>query len=75
MTQRKSIFSVFLTNGKNEMLNFNGMRFPKEVILVCLRWYAAYPVSTRHLEEMMEERGVLVDHSTVSRRVMLSTFH
>ena len=49
------------------MLNFKGMRFPVEVILVCIRWYAAYPLSSRHLEEMMEERGVLVDHSTVSR--------
>ena len=49
------------------MLNFKGMRFPAEVILVCIRWYAAYPLSTRHLEEMMAERGVLVDHSTVSR--------
>ena len=48
------------------MLIFKGMRFPVEVILVCIRWYAAYPLSTRHLEEMMEERGVLVDHSTVS---------
>ena len=43
------------------------MRFPIEVILVCIRWYAAYPLSSRHLEEMMEERGVTVDHSTVSR--------
>jgi putative transposase len=49
------------------MLNFKGMRFPVEVILMCIRWYAAYPLSTRHLEEMLEERGVLVDHSTVSR--------
>ncbi|MEQ1816776.1 MAG: IS6 family transposase [Nitrosomonas sp.] len=44
-----------------------GMRFPIEVILVCIRWYAAYPLSSRHLEEMMEERGVTIDHSTVSR--------
>ena len=43
------------------------MRFLIEVILVCIRWYAAYPLSCRHLEEMMEERGVTVDHSTVSR--------
>ncbi|SCZ85449.1 hypothetical protein NSMM_380071 [Nitrosomonas mobilis] len=33
------------------------MRFPIEVILVCIRWYAAYPLSCRHLEEMMEKRG------------------
>jgi transposase-like protein len=36
------------------------MRFPIDVILVCIRWYAAYPLSYRHLEEMMEERGVLL---------------
>ncbi|CUI05464.1 hypothetical protein BN2497_5705 [Janthinobacterium sp. CG23_2] len=42
------------------MLNFKGMRFPIDVILVCIRWYAAYPLSYRHLEEMMEERGVSV---------------
>ena len=67
MSQRKSIFFVFSTSDKNAMLNFKGMRFPVEVILVCIRWYAAYSSSTRNLEEMMEERGVLVDHSTVSR--------
>jgi len=49
------------------MLNFKGMRFPIDVILVCIRWYAAYPLSYRHLEEMMEERGVSVDHSTINR--------
>jgi putative transposase len=49
------------------MLVVKGMRFPIEVTLVCIRWYAAYPLSCRHLEEMMEERGVTVDHSTVSR--------
>lgn len=49
------------------MLNFKRMRFPIDVILVCIRWYAAYPLSYRHLEEMMEERGVLVDHSSINR--------
>lgn len=33
---------------------------------MCIRWYAAYPLSYRHLEAMMEERGVSVDHSTVN---------
>ena len=32
------------------MLNFKGMRFPIDVILVCIRWYVAYPLSYRHLE-------------------------
>ena len=49
------------------MLNFKGMRFLIEVILVCIRWYVAYPLSYRHLEEMMQERGVLVDHSSINR--------
>ncbi|MET3139423.1 putative transposase [Undibacterium sp. GrIS 1.2] len=43
------------------------MHYPLEVMLTCVRWYAAYPLSLRHVEEMMAERGVFVDHSTVSR--------
>ena len=49
------------------MLNTKGLRFPIDVILVCIRWYAAYPLSYRHLEEMMQERGVFVDHSSINR--------
>ena len=49
------------------MLNTKGMRFPIDVMLVCIRWYAAYPLSCRHIEEMMEERGVSLDHSTIGR--------
>jgi len=49
------------------MLKMKGMRFPKEIILLCIRWYAAYPLSYRNLEEMVQERGVYVDHSSVSR--------
>ena len=36
-------------------------------MLVCVRWYVAYPLSLRNLEEMMAERGISVDHSTVHR--------
>ena len=43
------------------------MHYPLEVMLVCVRWYAAYPLSFHHLEEVMTERGVFVDHSTVHR--------
>ena len=49
------------------MLVTKGMRFPIDIILVCIRWYATYPLSYRHLEEMMEERGVFVDHSSINR--------
>jgi putative transposase len=43
------------------------MHYPLDVMLTCVRWYAAYPLSLRHIEEMMAERGVLVDHATVHR--------
>lgn len=43
------------------------MHYPLEVMLTCVRWYAAYPLSLRHIEEMMRERGVFVDHATVHR--------
>ena len=49
------------------MLNTKRMRFPIDIILVCIRWYAAYPLSYRHIEEMMQERGVFVDHSSINR--------
>ena len=49
------------------MIKTKGLRFPIDVILVCIRWYAAYPLSYRHLEEMMQERGVGVDHSSINR--------
>ena len=36
-------------------------------MLLGVRWYVAYPLSTRHVEALMEERGVDVDHSTINR--------
>jgi transposase-like protein len=43
------------------------LHYPLDVILTCVRWYVANPLSLRHLEEMMSERGVSVDHSTAHR--------
>lgn len=43
------------------------LHYPLEVMLTCVRWYVAYQLSLRHLEEMMAERGISVDHSTVHR--------
>jgi transposase-like protein len=53
-------------------ISFKGTHFPKEVILMGVRWYVAYPLSTRHVEELMEERGVEVDHSTIKPTVCSS---
>ena len=43
------------------------LHYPLDVMLTCVRWYVAYPLSLRHLEQMMAERGIAVDHSTVHR--------
>jgi len=48
-------------------VSFKGAHFPKEVILMGVRWYVAYPLSTRHVEELLAERGIDVDHSTINR--------
>src|SRR5215831_20996176 len=51
-----------------------GMRwylaYPLSYILMGMRWYRAYPLSYRHVEELMEERGVPVDHATIQRWVV-----
>jgi putative transposase len=52
------------------MINFKGAHFEKDIILTCVRWYVAYPLSYRQLEELMQERGVCVDHATINRWVL-----
>ena len=39
-------------------ISFKGAHFPQDIILMGVRWYVAYPLSTRHVEELMVERGV-----------------
>jgi transposase-like protein len=40
-----------------------------DIILLCVRWYPRYALSYRNLEEMMRERGLTVDHTTIYRWV------
>jgi len=49
------------------MIDFKGSQFERDIILWGVRWYVAYPISYRQLEEMMAERGVEVDHSSLNR--------
>jgi putative transposase len=49
---------------------FKGRHFDRSVILLCVRWYLAYNLSLRNLEEMMAERGISVDHATIHRWVI-----
>ncbi|MGB6162277.1 MAG: hypothetical protein WCF33_09070 [Pseudonocardiaceae bacterium] len=42
-----------------------GFRFPREVIVLVVRWYLRYGLSYRDIEEPLAERGIEVDHVTV----------
>ena len=55
------------------MISFKGAHFVKDIILTCVRWYLAYPLSYRQLEELMQEREVSVDHATINRWVLKYT--
>ncbi len=52
------------------MGNFKGSQFEREILLWAVRWDVAYPLSYRQLQEMMGERGVTEDHSTLNRWVL-----
>ena len=49
---------------------FKGRHFQDELIVVCVRRYLRYSLSYRDLEELMAERGLRVDHSTLARWVL-----
>jgi putative transposase len=51
-------------------VSFKGTHFPQDIIRMGVRWYVVYPLSDRHVEELMEERGVPVDHATIQRWVV-----
>ncbi len=48
-------------------ISFKGRHFQHDMILHSMRWYLAYALSYRDIEEMMAERGFSVDHSTINR--------
>lgn len=52
------------------MIVFRGRHFPKDVILMAVRWYVAYPLSYRNIEELLAERGISADHATLNRWVI-----
>jgi transposase-like protein len=43
---------------------FQGRHFEPEIIATCVRWYLRFSLSLRNVEEMMAERGLMVDHTT-----------
>jgi transposase-like protein len=53
--------------------SFAGFRFPPEVIMLAVHWYLRYSLSYRDVEELLAERGILVDHVTLYRWVQRFT--
>jgi len=65
-------WAATLESGAKEMAEtdlFKWGHFEKTVILTCVRWYLRYSLSYRDLEEIMRDRGVKVDHTTIYRWV------
>jgi transposase-like protein len=55
-----------------EQQQFKWRHFQADIILLCVRWYLRYALSYRDLEEMMRERGLQIDHTTIYRWVQYS---
>ena len=51
-----------------------GRHFDPEIILLCVRWYLWFSLSLRDLEEIMAERGVRIDHTTIWRWTQVLLF-
>jgi putative transposase len=51
-------------------ISFKGRHFFKDIILMAVRWYVAYSLSYRDIEELIAERGINVDHATINRWVI-----
>jgi len=49
---------------------FKWKHYQSDIIILCVRWYLKYPLSYRNLQEIMEERGLFINHSTIYRWVV-----
>ena len=47
---------------------FKGRHFDQDVIVLCVRWYLSFKLSSRDLVQMMSERGIVLAHTTILRR-------
>ena len=50
-------------------ISFKDQHFQRDMIVQSIRWYLAYALSYRDIEEMMQERGFSVDHSTINQAI------
>jgi transposase, IS6 family len=52
-----------------ELMDFKWKHYQPEIIMLCCRWYLKFSLSYRNLEEIMNERGLTTDHTTIMRWV------
>jgi transposase, IS6 family len=72
LNARKIRLDGIFTRDRPAMIKSNPFKwrhYQSEIILLCVRWYSRYALSYRDLEEMMEERGLSLDHTTIYRWV------
>ncbi|SFO31466.1 hypothetical protein SAMN05216332_110112 [Nitrosospira briensis] len=69
MQKIRSVVHYDVLQGRSSMSDFKWRHFRGEIILSCVRWYCKYGITYRDLEEMMLERGLDVDHTTLYRWV------
>ena len=65
----KGARAVLRGGGDSNAVSLPDRHYESEIILLCVRWYLRYSLSYRDLEEMMRERGLSVDHTTIYRWV------
>ena len=46
---------------------FKGRHFDRQIIILCVRWYLTFKLSSRDLVAMMAERGITLAHMTILR--------
>jgi hypothetical protein len=68
-TNAKVVWDLVSEQEGQRVSAFKWRHFQGEVILWAVRWYCRYGISYRDLEQMMGERGVSIDHSTIYRWV------
>jgi transposase, IS6 family len=65
----KDARAVLRGGGDSNAVSLPDRHYESDIILLCVRWYLRYSLSYRDLEEMMNERGLAVDHTTIYRWV------
>jgi transposase-like protein len=56
-----------VTSGGAVLVSFKGAHGVRDMMLPCVRWSVASPLSDRQSEALLQEGGVSVDHTPINR--------